>query len=410
MRVQKRYSDRLNEVTDRLTAIRTLGPDGRPGFSAGEYTLLISVLESAIDFNPAIPHADRPSLVREAVGEAAKTPVLTPTSLQESLVSAERKYLRAPLQEFVLATALGIRDYRGLKTVRINSVGISLASSLPRRFSRSAFDTRIDELSLQIPAGMVQVLARVSARTSHAAFYQAQNSVDLLRALWNLVLNSGRYRLLIFPDRHARPINAILPGRLHTLHHPDGTLVEEIFWFEPQILTDDWIYSADNGWSDVQSRARKLLVRLRSISYRAEMENALVRYVRALDDADPRSSFNRVWSVLEYVTDSIGDYDRLIRRASFPSHDNERVLVRMLLQHLRDVRNAIVHEDDERPNIQAYLDQVKLVTERLIMFHLRNGKRFGSRAAATEYLDTPVESDALRQRMRDYRHALSRKW
>jgi|SRR5665213_1705669 len=410
MRVQKRYGDRLDEITNRLTAIRTLSSEGRPGFSFGEYSLLISVLESAIDFNPAIPHADRPSLVRNAVTEAAKEPALTSGSLEKFLVSAERKYLRTPLQEFVLATALGITSYRGLKTIRINSVRISLAVSLPRKFGRSAIATRIDEVAPHIPTGIVQVLARVSARTSHAAFYEAQNSVDLIRALWNFVLNHGRYRLLSLPNEPAGPINAILPGSVHTLHRPNGTLVEEIFWFEPQVLKPDWIYAADDRWPDIQRRAHKLLSRLRSIRYRVEMENALVRYVRALDDADPRSSFNRIWSVLEYVTDSIGDYDRLIRRASFLSQDNERVLDRMVLQHLRDVRNAIVHEDEERTNIHTYLEQVKFVTERLIMFHLRNGRRFGSRAAAVDCLDTPVDNDTLRQRIRDYRRALLRKW
>ncbi len=410
MRIQKRYGDRLDEITNRLTAIRTLSPDGRPGFSSGEYSLLMSVMESAIDFNPAIPHADRPSLVREAVTGAAKESVLTAVSLQKFLASAERKYLRAPLKQFVLATALGVRGYHGLKTLRINGVRISFAVSLPRKYDRGPIADRVDEVASHVPADIVQVLARVSARTSHAAFYQAQSSVDLIRALWNLVLNYGKYSLIMLPNAPAKPINAILPGSLHTLHLPDGVVVEEIFWLELQVLKRDWIFIADDKWPDVQKRANKLLSRLRSIKYRAEMENALVRYVRALDEADPRSSFNRIWSVLEFVTDSVGDYDRLIRRASFLSQDRERTLVRMLLQHLRDVRNAIVHEDDERPNIQTYLEQVKLVTERLIMFHLRNGKRFESRAAAVDYLDTPVDNDAVRRRMRDYRRALLRKW
>jgi hypothetical protein len=82
----------------------------------------------------------------------------------------------------------------------------------------------------------------------------------------------------------------------------------------------------------------------------------------------------------------------------------------MLLQHLRDVRNAVVHEDEERSNIRTYLDQVKLATERLIMFHFRNGRRFGSRAALASFLDTPVDLAVLKQRMKDYRWALKHKW
>jgi hypothetical protein len=328
--------------------------------------------------------------------------------LQKHLAGAERKYLRAPLQDFVLATALGIVGYRGQKTLCINGVRISLITSLPRRFNRSAIAARMEEVAPRPPANIVQILARVSARTPNAAFYEAQNSVDLIRALWNFVLNYRQYHLL--QSELARPVNLILPGSVHTLHRPNGTLIEEIFWFEPQSLKSNWIYAADDKWPDVQRRAAKLLSRLQSARYRGEIENALVRYVRALDDADPRSSFNRMWSVLEYLADSVGSYDSLIGRVSFLSPDDERIIVRMLLQHLRDVRNAIVHADEERPNIQTYLDQVKLATERLIMFHLRNGKRFASRAAAASYLDTPVDRAILLGRIRDYRRALVRKW
>jgi hypothetical protein len=58
----------------------------------------------------------------------------------------------------------------------------------------------------------------------------------------------------------------------------------------------------------------------------------------------------------------------------------------------------------------GYLDQVKLATERLITFHFRNGRRFGSRAALANFLDTPADRAVLKQRMKDYRWALKHKW
>jgi len=408
MRVKTKYEPTLNEITRRLAAIRTLNPDGRPAFKAGEYSLIISVLESAIDFNPEIPHPDRPGLLRNAVSDAARGSELTPEILRKHLAGAEKEYLKKPLQDFVLATAFGVERHRGLKSTRINQVQISFAESLPRRFDRSEIANRIEEVAPNPPTNVTHVFARVSARTPTAAFDQAQMSVDLIRALWNYVLNYGSYQL--FHIGQSRPVNAILPGRVHTLHRPDGKLIEEIFWYEPQAFQPQWVYVADEKWPTVLKRAAKLLRRLRSLPYRREIEDALIRYVRALDDIDARSSFNRMWGVLEYLTDSIGNYEALITRGSFLSPDNERIFVQMLLQHLRDVRNAVIHADEERLNIRTYLDQVKLATERLLMFHFRNGKRFGSRAAAAVILDTPVDRAILKQRMKNYRWALRRRW
>jgi hypothetical protein len=408
MRVNDKYEHALKEIIERLTAIRTFNPDGRPAFKAGEYSLIISILESAIDFHPEIPHADRPQLLRKAVSDAAKGSEITPELLRKHLAGTEKEYLKKPLQDFVLATAFAMEGHRDLKTTRINGVRISFAASLPRRFDRSAIADRIEDVAPNILENVTHVLARVSARTPNAAFDHAQTSVDLIRALWNFILIYGSYQLLQTGSH--RPLNAILPGRVHTLHQPDGTLIEEIFWYEPQAFSPQWVYVANEKWPAVLKRASKLLGRLRSLPYRGEIEDALVRYVRALDDADARSSFNRMWSVLEYLADSVGSYEKLITRASYVSRDDERTLVRMLLQHLRDVRNAVVHADKERSNIRTYLDQVKLATERLIMFHFRNGRRFGSRAALASFLDTPVDHAVLKQRMKDYRWALKHKW
>jgi hypothetical protein len=193
---------------------------------------------------------------------------------------------------------------------------------------------------------------------------------------------------------------------LYTLHRPNGTLIEDTFWLEPQMLKSSWIYRADEQWSRLQKGATRSLSKLQSIKYRSEVETALVRYTRALDRPDHGASFSRIWGVLEYLTNSIGEYDKLISRVSFLISDSDRRFICLLLQHLRDVRNGLVHADEACSNVGAYLYQLKWITEILIRFHLRNGNRFSSRARAAEYLDTPVDRTILEQRVRDYRRAL----
>jgi hypothetical protein len=200
-------------------------------------------------------------------------------------------------------------------------------------------------------------------------------------------------------------LNAILPGPLHTLHLHDGSLVDP-FWYEPKALVTSEIYRPDKEWTHVQRRAASILSRLRSIKYRADIEAALVRYSRAFDNHDLNAAFSGLWGVLEFLTDSVGAYEQLISRAAFVIADKDRDFVRLLLEHLRDVRNGLIHEDRERTNVESYLYQLKWLAEVLLRFHLRNGALFASRSEAARYLDLSLNRDTLRLRIKEYRRAL----
>ena len=67
MRIAKRYKEKLAHVIDRLMGARTTLPDGSVGFNAVEHEFCLSVLESAIDFQPVIPEPDWRGPIRDAV-------------------------------------------------------------------------------------------------------------------------------------------------------------------------------------------------------------------------------------------------------------------------------------------------------------------------------------------------------
>ena len=385
MQVLVKYKNELNELITRLAAARTASSDGKIGFAASEFELITSVLESAIDFQPVIPQADRRGLIRDALFATGREAKPDAKLLEDHLKRCEVGYLQRPLQAYVLASAMGIRNYYGRTRIRINGVEVSFHKSLPTKFNRTEIGEQIAGLDPAVPPSMVQVLARVSARTPIAAFEDSKESIDLLRGLWCYTMQFRNF--VLFRIGPPRPVNVILPGPLHTLHRPDGLLIKDVFWYEPQGLTDHQVHDADQKWSTVQKRGLGLLSRLRAIKYRNELETAFVRYVRALDSRDHGGSFGGIWSVLEYVTDSVGEYDRLIRRVAFLFGDKDRRFVRLLLEHLRDVRNRLVHAAEVRSNMEIYLYQLKGIAELMIRYHLRRGNRYTSLANAAEYLE-----------------------
>lgn len=83
--------------------------------------------------------------------------------------------------------------------------------------------------------------------------------------------------------------------------------------------------------------------------------------------------------------------------------------MRLVLEHLRDVRNHLVHEQGIKSNIDSYLQQLKSITEVLIRFHLVRGREYPSLVLAAEFLDTPTDRQTLERRLRDYRRTLRKR-
>jgi hypothetical protein len=403
--IESKYRKQLQALIKRLLLNRASQPGKPVAFRGNELELAISILDSAVKLKPGIPEADYRVLIRGGLLAAFGEAKPNPTTLEEYLGRFEAEYLKKPEQKYILATSMGITNYYGEKTKLINGVGISLRDVLPRRFDRTPINEDVQKIVGDVPLNTVQLLATVSARTPSAAFESVQKSVDLLRGLWNYILISPTITVWRYGGP-PEPINRILPGVLHTLHKPNGTLAAGGVWYEPEVIKTNRVYTADGQWLVVQKKANKLFARLRSIKYGADLEIAIVRYTRALDSTDYDASFSRLWSVLEYLTGNPRNYDDVIKRVGFLMADSERELIQLLLQHLRDVRNGFVHANETRSNIESYLYQLKLMTERLIRFHLKDGPRFSCRAEAIEFLDTPIDKAILMKKLRHYRTAL----
>lgn len=130
--------------------------------------------------------------------------------------------------------------------------------------------------------------------------------------------------------------------------------------------------------------------------YRAQLEEFLVRYARALDGRDMEAVFLRLWSLLESLTGTTAgeSYDTTIDRASFLFGDLD--VVRHLLEHLRSRRNRLVHQAEEHgAAAEELVYQVKYFVEALLVFHLNTGRQLRSMAKATEFLSLPRNVQGL---------------
>lgn len=405
MKIQPKYD--LVPVFARLRESRLSGVGGRPSLRAFESQSAMSVLESAVTFQPEIPELEKPSLIRSAVFSAARTEAFDEASILSELRRAEIEYLRQPLKTFDVLSSLGINAYGPVKGWAqrrvVKGALLSFRASVPKRIDRTDIaDSVVEHISRSANA-LTHCVVRVESRTPVAAYQQGMDRIDLLRGIWNFFLNSGTAM------RHSaggRPVNSILPGPIHSVHNPNGSLASKNYWYEPQALLAEWLFRADEHWHDVERFARATQRRIQCARYALEIENAFVRYARALDLADMGLAFVRLWAVLELLTNAIGDYDKLIARVAFLYSGAQRLFVQSLLEHLRSVRNGWVHMDLTRSDMESHVYELKSFVEASMVFHLRNGSRFSSVATATMYLDTPKDPALLRERIGQYRRAL----
>jgi hypothetical protein len=402
MDIHKKYD--LGEVVRRLVRAR-LSPPGQPAvFRFFEGDLPLSVLESAVDFHPSVARVDRAGLVYKAASAAVGEPGVDAEVLKTKLREVEREYLRTPISDYVLATSLGFRPFRALRRARVHGSQFEFTGVLPRRFDRGAVVDDVARYTKGAPAGVTQVRIRVRARTVTAAYEEALWRLDLLRGLWNFLLN---FRTSM---RHLsgepRPVNAILPGPIYTVHRADGSMPQPNLWYNLQQLDVFWVHPLERDWPELRTWTITARRTLRRIPYRSELEALFVRYARALDPVEYDVAFGRLWSVLEHLTDSVAGYTQLITRTTFLYHPTERQFAKVILEHLRDVRNELVHMAANRDGMERYLYQLKSFVETVMQFHLGQGRRFGSRAAVGAFLDLPVDPSYLQREIKRYRHAL----
>jgi hypothetical protein len=110
--------------------------------------------------------------------------------------------------------------------------------------------------------------------------------------------------------------------------------------------------------------------------------------------------------LLELVTDSVGEYDRLIKRTAFLYSNKDRRFICLLLEHLRDVRHRLVHEGEVGSNIEIYLYQ--FVGGGGDPLSSASGEHVHVTCTAAECLDIPIDLEILTRRICDCRSVLSK--
>lgn len=386
--------------------------DGDPGgfltggFSNSDFSI---VLGGCVEFHPDVPEFERKKIVSRVSLDPTIARPITAKSLLKQCSQLERAYLALPKKPFRLLTEVSISWTIDVPRTTVGQTTITFNPRTVRGFSERSqlFDASRSTLGFGLPDHYKRLSALVSARTPFEAAEKALNGIDLVRASWNLSLNRGK------TWRHSGgrppPVNDICLSPFHTIHDSSGALAGETYWYDPGFSKPANLFSDKPGFTKLQQFARNLRAKLAQLPYREDIESALLLYVRALDSADLNDAFLRLWSLLEYLTDSGHDpYKVATRRAAFMFQDRERA--QLVLAHLTQQRNRFVHAGSDSGEIESLVFLLKRHVDTLLLFHIGNSFGFATRSEAAQFMDLPptkAEIDLRISRLRSARKFVS---
>lgn len=375
--------------------------DGDPsGFISGGfiYSDFSIILGGCVDFHDEIPESVRKRIATKvALGSDLPRPI-TAEGLLAACSKHESEYLKQPKKPFRLLTEVSLWWTIDLPRITVAGVSLTFKPKLAKEFSHRAALARESQntLGFELPTSYMRLSAYVKARSPEEAAERALDAIDLVRASWNLALN--RSKTWRFSGGRPPPVNDIRLSPFHTVHDSSGDLATQTFWYDPGYSKSASLFSDKAKFVKVLAFASNLRARLRALKYRADIEGALIRYVRALDAADLNDAFLRLWSLLEYLTDSTHDpYKVATRRAAFLFSDRTRS--QLILSHLTNHRNRFVHVGSEAEDIESLVFQLKRYVDQLLLFHLGTRFRFDSRADAARFMDLPPDQAELSLRL-----------
>lgn len=368
------------------------------------YSDFAIILGGCVEFDARIPETERKRIIEKVAHDPLLARPITAESLLKECSRLERDYLSRPEISYRLLTEISLWATIEVPRTKVGGVSLTFKPKFDVGYAaraKRASDSRVT-VGFELPRNYMHVSAHLKARSPYEVAERALDAIDLVRASWNLALNRGKtWR---YSSGRPSPVNDIRLSPFHTVHKADGSLATEIFWFDPGYSRPANIFSDKTKFEKVLAFATNLRNRLRTLAYREDIEGALIRYVRALDSADLNDAFLRLWSLLEYLTDSTHDaYKVATRRAAFMFSDRDRS--QLVLSNLTNHRNRFVHVGSETGDIESLVFQLKRHVDALLLFHLGNRFGFASRAEAARFMDLPPVREELRLRIKRLRQA-----
>ncbi len=388
---KKDYNPSLPLV--RLDADKKINSKGEVEYTVGSFEDCLELLCSSVELSRDLSEDTARGFVHQAVHAAAKTDTLNQACVLRHISRKEEEYKKKPIHRFLMAGCLSIKSRNQLAPIRSSEGAIRFGRDVPRAILEQELHYRrifLQAESREFPRDYLRFVVPTLGKSDSEAGWQALDTLDYYRALWNLRINSQCYWRM--SSGVVDPVNRIVLGPLQTLFRGDSTLIEHKWWHDRAYRGPQAVYDVTATWDDLRRYETRARMKIKTSRSKDALVNGLLRYVRALDGRDYESVFLKLWGVLEHLTQS-NDKKVIVRRAAFLWKDYE--FHAQILLHLRYSRNSMVHLDQFGGRGEALVYQLKRYVEALLHLLIFSGNKFKSSEEINRFLDLDPNLESL---------------
>jgi hypothetical protein len=280
----------------------------------------IPILASMLEVSHGIPEIQKEIFLRSSLLNINSLDDLNKNNVLKLVREKERSYLQQIEKKFTLVTTISILNNIEIHKFKIEKTYITFNKSLPKKFldPRNIILEKTSQWLIEKDRDdnlFVQVTTW--ARSDVEAAENCLKAIDYLRGIWNIKFNKS---LRIIKNSGRKCLNTFTLGALHTLHHRNGELASDYYWYQPDFDKNQTPFNLrQRNYLDVIGTSTlNFRKKINKLKYNQLITNAIIQYSQALDYTDLNVSFIKLWSVLETLTNTLNDtYDVKIKRTIF---------------------------------------------------------------------------------------------
>ena len=377
-------------ILAKLESIKNVSEDHRLSFPLFEYKTAMAALQNMVLFPDKTNSLNHESLVSTAIDNIAKNTALTESNVITEINSIIKTELATREHKYHMLTSISLKKPYPSKLIKIEDCQIRiLGFNYPKKYTgRKTLINKYNKIKKGTSTNYAKVIVSVKAKSAKGAATAAFRALDIQRSIWCLFGNFLNEQW----GNEWNPINKIRLGETHTIHKDNGKIATNEFWYESNFVEAKLF--ADRDPKEYSKYCKWTLNKLNKLPYKEELKNAMLRYVRALDERDQNVALIQLWGALEAIASPSGaNYDLVTRRCAFLFKEND--YHKQVLEHLREYRNRSIHAGDqsEKAKINCYLLQYYF--KELVLFHLNFSGEFSSLNEANSFLDLPSNKKDL---------------
>jgi hypothetical protein len=372
-----------------------------------EYQDFLLLLFNLIEFDNSLPELEMKRIFNESIKELKEKGHSDLDKLIGKISKIENSYKNRKTNSFVLLTNISVKYSKNINIIKLPKCTLSFNNYFNPEFNNK---TLVSEYfpSERLPLNYTNVKVFTKAKSPIEAANIALDGINFIRGIWNLFLNGAARSLIHFDDfkLKTKPYNKILLGPVHTIHYPDGRLASDIFWYEINNIYPDRPVDLQRQWSKLKTFEHKIRKLVNKCNYQSKLKYAFIKYSKALDERNPDNRFLQLWSLLEFLTNTIKErgYDETVKRTSF--FWKERAYHKQILNHLRNYRNNIAHRSFSSDQNYEYVFQLERYIETLLFYHIYKGQNFQNFEEACRFLQLPNDKDSVISKIETYKKVL----